>query len=76
MSWFLIGVQTKLATNSNWPIKLKDKELLLRPLRFRDKRAWDLSRSNNREWLTPWEATRPELDSHLPLPTYFGMVQS
>ncbi len=48
----------------------------MRPLRFIDKRAWDLSRSKNREWLTPWEATRPEIDSHLALPTFFGMVQS
>jgi ribosomal-protein-alanine N-acetyltransferase len=72
----LIGAQTKLATNSTWPITLHDKELFLRPLRFRDKRAWDLSRAKNREWLTPWEATRPEIDSHLALPTFFGMVQS
>lgn len=65
-----------MATNSTWPIKLYENELILRPLRFKDKRAWDLSRAKNREWLTPWDATRPEIDSHLGLPTYFGMVQS
>lgn len=65
-----------MGTNSEWPVKLRDNELFLRPLRFRDKKAWDLSRAKNREWLTPWEATRPEVDSHLALPTFFGMVQS
>ncbi|CAB4611692.1 unannotated protein [freshwater metagenome] len=58
----------------DWPIKLRDGELHLRPLRLRDKRNWDISRQRNREWLSPWEATRPEIESHLPLPSYFGMV--
>jgi ribosomal-protein-alanine N-acetyltransferase len=57
-----------------WPVKIRDGELLLRPLRFRDKKAWDEVRGVNREWLTPWEATRPKLDSALPLPNYFQMV--
>ena len=63
-----------MSTRIDWPIKLRDGELHLRPLRIRDKKAWDISRQQNREWLSPWEATRPEIESHLPLPSYFGMV--
>ena len=63
-----------MSTNFDWPIKLRDGELKLRPLRLRDKKVWDISRQRNREWLTPWEATRPEIESHLPLPSFFGMV--
>ena len=63
-----------MGAQSEWPIRLQSGEILLRPLRFRDKSAWDACRSKNREWLSPWEATRPEIDSHLPLPSFFGMV--
>lgn len=63
-----------MGATSEWPIKLKSGEILLRPLRFRDKSAWDSCRAQNREWLVPWEATRPEIDSHLPLPSFMGMV--
>ncbi|CAB4750379.1 unannotated protein [freshwater metagenome] len=63
-----------MGATSDWPIKLSAGEIFLRPLRFRDKAAWDSCRAKNREWLAPWEATRPEIDSHLPLPSFFGMV--
>ncbi len=53
---------------------LRDRELTLRPLRFRDRDIWMQVRRVNRDWLTPWEATRPDLDSDGPLPSYFGMV--
>ena len=49
MSWSLIGAQTKLATKSTWPIKLYENELVLRPLRFRDKRAWDITVKNKKK---------------------------
>ena len=57
-----------------WPVQIRQEELVLRPLRLRDKKAWDEVREVNREWLTPWEATRPVIDSSLPLPSYFQMV--
>ena len=53
---------------------LYDGDLLLKPIRFRDKSQWDLVRSENRDWLSPWEATRPNIDNKSPLPTYYGMV--
>ncbi|CAB4690358.1 MAG: GNAT family N-acetyltransferase [Actinobacteria bacterium] len=54
--------------------KLTDHELVLKPIRFRDKSQWDAVRSVNRDWLSPWEATRPRIDQDRPLPTYYGMV--
>ncbi|ASY13733.1 ribosomal-protein-alanine N-acetyltransferase [Candidatus Nanopelagicus hibericus] len=54
--------------------KLVENELILKPIRFRDKAQWDAVRSVNRDWLSPWEATRPNIDSKSPLPSYYGMV--
>jgi ribosomal-protein-alanine N-acetyltransferase len=54
--------------------KLIDHELSLKPIRFRDKSQWDSVRSVNRDWLSPWEATRPMVDQKNPLPSYYGMV--
>jgi [ribosomal protein S5]-alanine N-acetyltransferase len=54
--------------------KLIDHELVLKPIRFRDKNQWDSVRSVNRDWLSPWEATRPKVDQDNPLPSYYGMV--
>ena len=54
--------------------RLIDHELTLKPIRFRDKGAWDAVRAINRDWLSPWEATRPQIDSTSPLPSYYGMV--
>ena len=54
--------------------RLIDHELTLKPIRFRDKGAWDAIRAINRDWLSPWEATRPQIDSTSPLPSYYGMV--
>lgn len=54
--------------------KLIDHEISLKPIRFRDKAQWDAVRSVNREWLSPWEATRPNIDNNSPLPSYYGMV--
>lgn len=35
-------------------------EVVLRPIRQRDARAWRDLRRDNREWLAPWDATAPE----------------
>jgi ribosomal-protein-alanine N-acetyltransferase len=64
-----------IGASSKWPIQLNERELLLRPLRYRDKKTWDRVRLANREWLAPWEATRPEVESNYPLPSYFEMVR-
>jgi len=54
--------------------KLVDGELHLKPIRFRDKSQWDSVRAINRDWLSPWEATRPNIDHKSALPSYYGMV--
>lgn len=59
---------------SVWPVRIRHEDLILRPLRFRDKKVWDEVREVNREWLAPWEATRPRIDTTLPLPSYYQMV--
>ena len=47
----------------SWPLVLRDGELELRPIRFRDKPIWGQVRRFNREWLAPWEATLPPVPS-------------
>jgi ribosomal-protein-alanine N-acetyltransferase len=62
-----------------WPIKLRDNELMLAPLKFVHRNTWNEVRNRNREWLDPWEATRPIIegrpDTNLVLPSYFQMVR-
>ncbi|HLS24524.1 MAG TPA: GNAT family protein [Beutenbergiaceae bacterium] len=41
------------------PPEVRDGDLLLRPMRYRDRAAWQRVRQANTEWLTPWEATNP-----------------
>ena len=43
-----------------WPVVLKQDNLVLRPLRFRDKRAWTKLRHDNQSWLKQCEATIPD----------------
>ncbi len=42
-----------------WPARLRLDELVLRPLSFRDSRAWRELRRRNAAWLSPWDATVP-----------------
>lgn len=48
-----------------WPtmITLRDREeqIVLRPLRARDREEWEDLRVVNRAWLAPWEATDPDV---------------
>lgn len=43
-----------------WPVVLREGDVVLRPLRRRDARAWLAARMRNAAWLEPWEATSPE----------------
>jgi ribosomal-protein-alanine N-acetyltransferase len=62
---------------SKWPIEIKGHEILLRPLRFRDRTKWNQVRVENRDWLSPWEATMPNSgeESYSQLPSFFEMVK-
>ena len=63
--------------NNRWPVFLQDSEIYLRPLRFRDRVQWNRVRAENREWLSPWEATIPPIsaESYKELPSFFEMVK-
>jgi len=57
-----------------WPVTLESGDLILRPIRYRDRTEWNSVRSRNAQWIGPWEATNPLPGS--PLPSYAGMVRS
>jgi len=61
-------------SRSAWPLILEEGDLLLRPLRFRDRAQWLRTRKLNREWLKPWEATSPLSEENKNLPTFYEMV--
>lgn len=58
----------------SWPVTLESGDLLLRPLRYRDKAEWMALKRRNAEWLQPWEASAPVAGGALP--TYREMVSS
>jgi len=43
----------------DWPVRLVDGELTLRPLSSSDHDAWRRARQRNAAWLVPWDATVP-----------------
>ena len=57
-----------------WPVTLECGDLVLRPIRYRDKKEWTEVRSRNRQWLAPWEASNPQPGGELP--DYRHMVRS
>lgn len=59
-------------------IYLEDGELLLRPIRIRDRKQWLRVRAENKEWLSEWEATLPQVpkEKNSPkLPSFTEMVR-
>ncbi len=64
-----------------WPQVLYGEDITLRPARFRDRRKWSQVRAENKEWLSPWEATLPKVPAGSPAsefvtkrPSFFEMV--
>lgn len=57
-----------------WPVTLESGDLLLRPIRLRDKAEWTRVRARNAAWLQPWEASNPVGAGELP--TFGGMVRA
>src|SRR3954453_5701876 len=47
------------AVTTEWPVRLVDREVTLRPLAGSDHEAWRRSRQRNVAWLVPWDATVP-----------------
>ena len=66
----------------SWPITLYGTYIYLRPLRLRDRKKWLNVRAENREWLTPWEATLPFIPGsdaeslQKELPSFFRLVRT
>ena len=56
-----------------WPVELRDGPIVLRPLRRRDGRTWNVVRAANAAWLSPWEATHPDDDGR-PI-TFAAMIR-
>ena len=65
---------TLVAGSFQWPVTLETGDLVLRPIRYRDRREWSEVRSRNSEWLAPWEASNPVPGGGLP--DYRQMVRS
>ncbi|RKR20501.1 GNAT family N-acetyltransferase [Arthrobacter oryzae] len=57
-----------------WPVTLESGDIVLRPIRYRDRKEWTELRSRNCEWLAPWEASNPSPGGGLP--DYRQMVRS
>lgn len=55
-----------------WPLVLNAGEIMLRPLRRGDRRAFERLRSDGADWLRPWDATDPDHPGRLPV---FGQVR-
>ena len=65
---------TPVGGSFNWPATLECGDLVLRPIRYRDRKEWTEVRSRNSEWLAPWEASNPAPGGGLP--DYRQMVRS
>ncbi|ALE06940.1 GNAT family acetyltransferase [Arthrobacter sp. ERGS1:01] len=57
-----------------WPVTLESGDLILRPIKLRDRAEWMRVRSRNAAWLQPWEASNPVGQGDLP--TFGGMVRA
>lgn len=59
---------------SGWPAVLREGDVVLRPMRRSDARAWLDVRARNADWLAPWEATAP-VPPRGPAPTFGQYVR-
>lgn len=68
-----------MSNSGGWPVILRSDDVILRPLRLRDRKTWHRIRGINRDWLTPWEATLPHVPNNQEsknLPTFIEMISS
>lgn len=61
--------------SEHWPVYLQEGELLLRPLRIRDRRSWLRVRAENKDWLTEWEATLPRFQVRKTQPNFLHLAR-
>ena len=63
--------------SEHWPVTLRSEDLVLRPLRMRDRKRWIQVRAENKDWLNSWEATLPQVPGETTsqkLPSFYEMV--
>ncbi|MCY0904379.1 GNAT family N-acetyltransferase [Arthrobacter sp. H14-L1] len=60
--------------DTSWPVTLECGDIILRPVRHRDKKVWSEVRRRNFDWLARWEASSPSPGVNLP--TFAGMVRA
>jgi ribosomal-protein-alanine N-acetyltransferase len=58
---------------AGWPVTLQHGDITLRPLRYRDARAWRAVRRRNATWLQQWDATVPPGGTERPA-SFRGLV--
>jgi ribosomal-protein-alanine N-acetyltransferase len=63
-----------IADGLTWPVRLSHNHVELRPIRYRDARAWADLRRRNEQWLREWESTSPPDAARRPL-SYRQMVR-
>lgn len=66
-----------------WPVTLVGENIQLRAPRMTDRAQWNQVRAENREWLSPWEATLPQTPVGAPAsefltkrPSFYSMVRA
>jgi ribosomal-protein-alanine N-acetyltransferase len=66
-----------------WPLVLRGENIELRSPRFTDRAQWNRVRVENKEWLSPWEATLPRTPDGAPAsefltkrPSFYAMVRA
>ncbi len=66
-----------------WPVTLNGEKIQLRAPRLSDRAQWNQVRAENREWLSPWEATLPLTPEGAPAsefltkrPSFYSMVRA
>ncbi|WGH90821.1 GNAT family protein [Auritidibacter ignavus] len=70
-------VQIFEGVSAQWPVALRWQNLVLRPLKRRDRAEWDSVRAANAQWLQPWDATHPPVWGEADrLPTFGHMVRA
>lgn len=66
-----------------WPVTLNGANIQLRAPRFSDRTQWNRVRAENKEWLSPWEASLPSSPVGAPAsefltkrPSFYSMVRA
>lgn len=66
-----------------WPVILHGENIQLRAPRITDRTQWNRVRAENKEWLSPWEATLPQTPVGAPAsefltkrPSFYSMVRA